>query len=141
MTYLRKAVVELKKSGIKIEKISSIYKTAPVNFEDQPYFFNAVGKGRTDLSPLECLRLFKSIEKHLGRKSGKRFGPREIDIDLLLYGNLTMKTKPLTVPHPRMHLRKFVLVPLLEIESNFKQKFPKFPESQRVTRYKRDWLL
>lgn len=115
LDYLKNAVLQLKKSGIKIIKLSSVYKTSPVGYKKQPYFLNAVGKGNTRLKPLECLEVFKSIEKQLGRKRRKRFGPREIDIDLLLYGRLNTKSKKLTLPHPRMHLRKFVLIPLLEI--------------------------
>lgn len=117
LNYLKAAVRELKKSGIKIVKLSSIYRTAPVGYKNQPYFYNAVGKGETNLKPLECLDLFKSIEKKLGRKPRRRFGPREIDIDLLIYGKIKMRSRRLILPHPRMHSRKFVLDPLKEIDT------------------------
>lgn len=119
-TYLRKGINALKISNIRIKRLSSVYQTSPVSLKTQPHFLNAVLKAETTLSPEALLLLFKQIEKSLGRVGGKRFGPRTLDLDLLRYGNLRLNTKTLTVPHPRMTRRKFVLVPLLEINPKLK---------------------
>jgi 2-amino-4-hydroxy-6-hydroxymethyldihydropteridine diphosphokinase len=98
-----------------IERVSSIYETAPVGYLDQPPFFNLVCQGTASLSPLELLRFVKDTEIQLGRQPTFRNGPRVIDIDLLLYDHLILHTEQLTIPHPRMAERAFVLVPLVEI--------------------------
>lgn len=96
-------------------KVSSVYRTSPIEKTDQPYFLNAVVSAKTTLKALECLKVFKKIEKWLGRTQGERFGPRKLDLDLLLYDRKILKTRELVLPHPRMIFRKFVLIPLLEI--------------------------
>jgi 2-amino-4-hydroxy-6-hydroxymethyldihydropteridine diphosphokinase len=100
---------------LSIERISSVYETEPVGYLDQPPFFNLVCQGTTNLSPLELLKFVKDTEVHLGRQPTFRNGPRMIDIDILLYGDLYIQEEQLTIPHPRMAERAFVLVPLVEI--------------------------
>ncbi len=117
---------------------SSVYKSAPKYREDQPPFLNAVAKVETDKGPKEILRNLRSIEKQLGKSPPFRFGPRTIDLDLLMYDNLILPnleewhaleidpnqqtSKPanqqLVLPHPRMHERRFVLEPLSELLSS-----------------------
>jgi 2-amino-4-hydroxy-6-hydroxymethyldihydropteridine diphosphokinase len=98
-----------------IQKVSSIYETPPWGVIDQPAFLNQVLAAETSLSPVELLAAVKEIESKMGRVPSVRYGPRLIDIDILLYGNTVLNTPTLTRPHPRMAERAFVLVPLLEI--------------------------
>jgi 2-amino-4-hydroxy-6-hydroxymethyldihydropteridine diphosphokinase len=100
---------------VDIDKISSVYETEPVGYLDQPCFLNMVCHGQTVPSPHELLRKIKAIEEALGRKPSFRNAPRPIDIDILLYDDLCLETEHLTIPHPRMSERAFVLVPLVEI--------------------------
>ncbi|MEW6008123.1 MAG: 2-amino-4-hydroxy-6-hydroxymethyldihydropteridine diphosphokinase [Candidatus Omnitrophota bacterium] len=109
---IKNAINLLKQAGVKIEKISKIIKTRPVGGPPQSDFLNAAIKAKTDLSPLSLLKALKKIEKDLGRRRTVRFGPRIIDLDILIYDNLKLKTKKLTIPHPRMWQRDFVLKPL-----------------------------
>ena len=97
---------------------SSLYETEPWGFLDQPNFLNQVLEAETLLSPLELLDHIKGIEKEVGRKPGRRFGPRLIDIDILLYGDQSISEDGLTIPHKRMMERAFVLIPLDEITPN-----------------------
>ena len=117
---IRRAVKLLgKKKDIKILKVSSLYETEPVGYVKQDWFVNSCLKAETNLSPRQLLAILKDIEKKLKRK--KRFirwGPRTIDLDILLYDNLRLKTKDLVIPHPEMHKRAFVLIPLMELEPN-----------------------
>ncbi len=94
---------------------SSLYRTAPVGYADQPDFVNAVVKLQTGLSPRELLQALHTIENRHARKRSMRNAPRTLDLDLLLYGMLVMREEDLTLPHPRMHERAFVLMPLAEI--------------------------
>jgi 2-amino-4-hydroxy-6-hydroxymethyldihydropteridine diphosphokinase len=96
---------------------SSVRETDPVGFADQPKFLNAVAELRTDLSPRELLERLLAIERELGRERARerRWGPRLIDLDLLLYGGEVIDEPGLTVPHPRLAERRFVLEPLAEI--------------------------
>jgi 2-amino-4-hydroxy-6-hydroxymethyldihydropteridine diphosphokinase len=100
---------------VRLGRISSLYETAPVGLTDQPWFLNLVCAGETDLSPEALLKLAKTIEGDMGRKQGVRFGPRPIDIDILLYDDLVLSTPRLVIPHPRLHERAFVLIPLSEV--------------------------
>jgi 2-amino-4-hydroxy-6-hydroxymethyldihydropteridine diphosphokinase len=104
--------------AISIERVSSIYETEPVGYLDQPPFFNLVCQGSTNLAPLELLKFVKDTEVHMGRQPTFRNGPRVIDIDILLYDDISIQTEQLTIPHPRMAERAFVLVPLVEIAPN-----------------------
>ena len=94
---------------------SPIYETPPWGIEDQPKFFNQVIKADTYLQPEPLLKHLKRLEVALGRKPNVRNGPRLIDIDILFYDHLVLNTPLLTVPHPRMHERGFVLLPLMDI--------------------------
>lgn len=102
--------------GIQITAVSERIETEPVGGPaGQGNFLNAAVQVETDLSPEELLAAVKDIELRMGRKPGPRWGPREIDIDILLYGSETHSTCELEIPHPRMHERRFVLVPLAAI--------------------------
>jgi 2-amino-4-hydroxy-6-hydroxymethyldihydropteridine diphosphokinase len=94
---------------------SSLYRSAPVGYADQPDFINAVAKVQTRLSPHELLDALHVIENRHGRRRSVRNAPRTLDLDLLLYGMLVVDEDGLTLPHPRMHERAFVLLPLAEI--------------------------
>lgn len=100
---------------VSIELVSSLYETEPVGLKEQPNFLNAVVAIETDLKPLELLNFCLATEKQMGRVREVRWGPRNIDIDLLVYHNVEMITSSLELPHPRMPERKFVLIPLAEI--------------------------
>ncbi|MCX5702138.1 MAG: 2-amino-4-hydroxy-6-hydroxymethyldihydropteridine diphosphokinase [Candidatus Omnitrophica bacterium] len=115
-TNIRKALDLISKTrGIKIEKSSRIYETEPQGGPKQGKFLNAAVKIKTSLAPHYLLRALKKIESDLGRQKTVRFGPRQIDLDILLYGNKIINRKNLKVPHPRMFEREFVLRPLREI--------------------------
>ncbi|MBI2113394.1 MAG: 2-amino-4-hydroxy-6-hydroxymethyldihydropteridine diphosphokinase [Candidatus Wildermuthbacteria bacterium] len=98
-----------------IERVSSLYETEPVGYEDQAWFLNCVAMAKTQLSPLELLLFLQSLEARLGRVRTVRNGPRPIDLDILLYGQDVLCMSGLLVPHPGMHERRFVLQPLTEI--------------------------
>jgi len=100
---------------VEILKASSVYETEPVDYPDQPWFLNQVLEVRTALGPPALLRLAKSVEAEMKRVPTVAKGPRTIDIDILLAGDLLVETPDLVIPHPRLHLRKFALVPLSEI--------------------------
>lgn len=102
-------------SGIIVAGVSSLYETAPVGYVDQPDFINAVAILETDLSPHELLAVLLKVEEQMGRVRTIRWGPRVIDIDILLYGDVQVEENDLQVPHPRMMERRFVLEPLAEI--------------------------
>ncbi len=109
-------VAELERRGVTVEMRSSVYETEPVGIEEQPWYLNQVIRGRTRLDPHGLLEECKRIERLFGREpTGVRFGPRPLDIDVLLYSDRVIEDDRLTIPHPRMHERRFVLVPLLEI--------------------------
>ena len=106
----------LEKEHIKILKSSSIYETQPVDYSAQPWFLNQMLEVNTVLLPDELLDILKKIEAKLGRLKSIPKGPREIDIDIILAGELIQKTPRLQIPHPQMHKRNFVLVPLREMD-------------------------
>lgn len=96
-------------------RCSHLYETPPWGVLEQPLFLNQVLRGNTTLPPLKLLDSLKHIEKHLGRKDTLRFGPRVIDLDILLYGERVIRSARLQVPHPRMLERAFVMLPLAEL--------------------------
>jgi 2-amino-4-hydroxy-6-hydroxymethyldihydropteridine diphosphokinase len=102
-----------------IVKVSSLYETEPVGNEDQPNFINSVAEIRTDLSPHELLAYLNRIEEKLGRVRSEKWGPRTIDLDIIFYGDQIIKDDNLIIPHPRAHLRRFVLEPICEIAPEF----------------------
>lgn len=101
--------------GIVVRRRSGLYETEPVGISDQPWFVNAVVEIETDLSPYELLAVCKQIERALGRQERVRYGPREIDLDILLYDDMIVNEPDLQIPHAQLHQRRFVLVPLAEI--------------------------
>jgi 2-amino-4-hydroxy-6-hydroxymethyldihydropteridine diphosphokinase len=101
----------------RITRTSGFYRSAPVGYLDQPEFLNAVVELDTDLAPVALLENLQEIEKSHGRERPFIGAPRTLDLDLLLYGDATIDSPRLTVPHPRMHERAFVLTPLLELDS------------------------
>ncbi len=104
--------------AVQLTSFSSVYETAAAYVEDQPPFLNAVVAGTTKLAPHALLALLKQIEHACGRRPGLRYGPRPLDLDILLYGDQALNTDDLIIPHPRMHERDFVLRPLAEIAPN-----------------------
>lgn len=100
---------------IVVDKVAGLYKTAPVGYTDQAWFYNTVARIQTTFDPHALLALLLQTEDTLGRVRNIRWGPRTVDLDLLLYEDLVIDTPALTVPHPRMLERAFVLVPLSEI--------------------------
>jgi 2-amino-4-hydroxy-6-hydroxymethyldihydropteridine diphosphokinase len=115
--YLDRALQALQeRAGIEVTQVSSYYETAPVGGpEGQGPYLNAAAELETDLEPRELLAVLLDVERELGRVRDQRFGPRTIDLDLLLYGDRVLREDGLTVPHPRLHERRFVLAPLAEI--------------------------
>jgi 2-amino-4-hydroxy-6-hydroxymethyldihydropteridine diphosphokinase len=100
---------------ITIEKCSNVYETEPQNLKDQPYFLNCAIKIKTGLLPSKLLEMCQQIESAIGRNQTIRFGPRNIDIDILTFNEECIDSPKLTIPHPRMFERNFVLIPLREI--------------------------
>jgi len=96
-------------------KKSKIYQTEPYGVTDQPEFLNLVVCGETLIPPLELLTILKKIERKIGRMPSKRWGPREIDLDIIIYGNFKLSTPILKIPHPDMENRPFVTIPLKEV--------------------------
>ncbi|MGH2758744.1 MAG: 2-amino-4-hydroxy-6-hydroxymethyldihydropteridine diphosphokinase [Actinomycetota bacterium] len=117
LAFLKAAVAALRATpGVEVARTSSVYETDPVGAEDQPMFLNAVAEVRTELPPADLLGRLKQIEADVGRTPGQDWGPREIDLDLLMYDDEMIDEGDLEVPHPEMAHRSFVLVPLLEID-------------------------
>ncbi len=116
VTLLNDALSRLAGSGrVRLTKRSSLYETAPVGMTEQPGFLNLVAEVETDLDPQDLLELALVVERSLGRVRTQRWGPRTVDIDILLYGDVRVDTPILAIPHPEMTRRRFVLEPLLEI--------------------------
>jgi 2-amino-4-hydroxy-6-hydroxymethyldihydropteridine diphosphokinase len=115
---LRDAIAVLRKAGVDVTRISSIYETEPVDYLDQPWFLNCAVEAETELPAIALLKGLRQIEADMGSNKLVPKGPRLIDLDILLYGDEVIETPELQVPHPRMHLRRFVLKPLAEIAPN-----------------------
>ena len=113
--YLREAISRLSDLGV-IRQVSAFYETQPVEVQtDQPWFLNGALAMETELMPLAFLNHMLAVELSMGRVRTEPKGPRTIDIDILLFGNVVLDTPELTIPHPAMHQRRFVLEPLAEI--------------------------
>ena len=111
---LKRAIAALPPQ-MEVQAKSQVYETPPWGFEDQPKFFNQVVKVKTYLEPELLLRHLKRLELALGREASFQYGPRLIDIDILFYDDLVLETPSLVIPHPRLHERGFVLLPLMDI--------------------------
>jgi len=143
---LRAAIAALGDACVRVTRVSSFYETEPVDFLEQGWFLNCAVEGETDVPALELLRALRGIETRMGSKKLVAKGPRLIDMDILLYGSETNDTPELQVPHPRMHLRRFVLVPLTEIapeavhpslKKTVKQLLEETPDCSAVRRFDR----
>ena len=119
-TNLHAAIAALTLAGVRVDRVSSIYETEPVDYQDQPWFLNCVLEAETDMQPHALLQALRAIESQLGSKKEFAKGPRKIDLDILLYGSETIDTPELQIPHPRMLLRRFVLAPLAELVPTLK---------------------
>jgi 2-amino-4-hydroxy-6-hydroxymethyldihydropteridine diphosphokinase len=126
---LRGAVDRLKENEVKILGVSSIYETEPQDIREQPWFLNIALHGETHLFPMQLLSRIRKIQLEMAGKLTIPKGPRIIDIDILLFGNFLIETPDLTIPHPRMSGRRFVLEPLLEIAPDLRH-----PRSRRAMR-------
>jgi 2-amino-4-hydroxy-6-hydroxymethyldihydropteridine diphosphokinase len=113
---LRAAITALPPAVSVLEQ-SFVYETLPWGVIDQPNFLNMVIKGETQLKPLELLKQLKALETSLGRVPSNHYGPRKIDIDILFYEDIILDTPELTLPHPHLHERAFVLAPLADLAS------------------------
>jgi len=145
---IRKAVESLRQlPQTNVSGVSSLYDTEPVGETEQPPFLNAVAWIETELLPRELLWQMLLIEKRMGRVRSKRWGPRSIDLDLLFYDDELIDEPDLQVPHPEAHRRAFVLLPLLELDPNFRhpvtgetvrrmiQKLPPNPPVRKLGRF------
>ncbi|ACN99500.1 2-amino-4-hydroxy-6-hydroxymethyldihydropteridine pyrophosphokinase [Sulfurihydrogenibium azorense Az-Fu1] len=118
LTNLNRAI-KILSDKIQILKVSKIYETKPIGVENQPDFLNMAVMGQTELDHLSLFEFVKNVEKQVGRVYRYRWGPREIDIDILFYNDLIYKSKALEIPHPRLHERDFVLKPLMDLDPDF----------------------
>ncbi len=131
---LEEALARLGGSGrLTVVKRSSVYETEPVGVTDQPWFYNLAAEVDTALSPEELLHLTKAVEQEMMRTREIRWGPRTIDIDIVLYEDVKLATDRLTIPHPEMTRRRFVLEPLHEIAPDLV-----LPDDRRVEQMLRD---
>lgn len=131
---LRKAIERLGELG-NLVAVSSVYETEPVNFTAQPWFLNLVLALETEMMPMQLLGRLQKIEVDMGRRRMVQKGPRNIDLDILLFGRSIVDTPRLVIPHPAMHERRFVLEPLLEIAPDVRH-----PVFKRTVRELRDAL-
>jgi 2-amino-4-hydroxy-6-hydroxymethyldihydropteridine diphosphokinase len=117
LQFLQRAVKQLAEAmSIQVSGVSSVYETEPVGPTEQTWFLNAVAAIDTSLSPITLLHQTQAIERALGRETTYHWGPRAIDLDILLYGGMQVSTATLTIPHAELRNRAFVLVPLLELD-------------------------
>ena len=114
-SFLERALQLLDSRWLRLRRTSGLWETEPCEVENQPWFLNLVAEVDTNLAPAALLERTARVERRLGRRRRRPKGPRTIDIDILLYGDLVMDTAELTIPHPRMAQRRFVLEPLSEL--------------------------
>ena len=129
---LSRCCLEIQKNNIEILDYSSVYQTEPEGFTKQPLFLNMAIKVNVLISPVKLLNICKKIELKMGRKTGKKWRPRVIDIDILLFGYKNINKSNLKIPHPHLRERKFALLPLLELSPDLKDP---------ITREKYKYLL
>ncbi|MGB9678908.1 MAG: 2-amino-4-hydroxy-6-hydroxymethyldihydropteridine diphosphokinase [Thermoanaerobacteraceae bacterium] len=144
---IKNAVLSLgKRQGIKLKKVSPMYETKPVGYKDQDMFLNIAIQIETDLDPYKLLEIIHEIEKEMKRERIIRWGPRTIDIDILLYNEININNIYLTIPHPRMWERAFVLIPLSNLNPYIKKNdiyikdlIEKLTDKNDVVMYKNNW--
>ncbi|EGD50630.1 2-amino-4-hydroxy-6-hydroxymethyldihydropteridine pyrophosphokinase [Thermoanaerobacter ethanolicus JW 200] len=144
---LKRAVFELEHwEGIILKKLSPIYETKPVGYLNQDMFLNIAVEVETNIGPYDLLKVVNEIEKKLKRQRLIRWGPRTIDIDILLYDDIELNDEVLTIPHPRMWERAFVLIPLSDInpfikkgDVYIKDLIAELPDKEGVKLYKENW--
>ncbi len=133
---IEQAIELLIENGMRLEYKSSIYESEPVSEIEQPRFLNVALGLKTELAPQACLKLVQQIETKLGRVRTVKNGPRTIDLDILFYDQLVISSKDLVIPHPRMHQRAFVLVPLAEILPDYLHPVYNMTVAELLTRVK-----
>jgi 2-amino-4-hydroxy-6-hydroxymethyldihydropteridine diphosphokinase len=131
---LRDAIAALAKSDIRVVRVSSVYETQPVDYLDQAWFLNMALGAETELPALDLLHTLREIEAQMGSQKLIGKGPRLIDMDILLCGDQVIDTPELQVPHPRMHLRRFVLEPLAEIAPNVRHPVSHLSSTEMLSR-------
>ena len=145
---LERALVQLEDRGVRITERSSLYLTEPVGGPPQDWFLNAAVRAETSLEPEPLLEACLTTEREMGRVRAERDGPRTLDVDILLYGELVRDTEGLTLPHPRLQDRLFVLIPLAEMEPSLRhpvlgltvdQMRRRCPDRSRVEKHQTGW--
>ncbi len=129
---LDEALERLRQAGLGIQRVSAWYETEPVDYRDQPWFLNCVAEVVTELMPLQLLKRLQKIEWEMGRRRVVPRGPRNIDLDILFYGRHVIDRPELTVPHPRLHERRFVLEPLRELNPELRHPVTKKSVSEML---------
>jgi len=132
IAHIQRAFELLEAGGCNVRRVSSFYKTEPVGLRDQPWFINCVAEVETGLSPRALLRAAKSFESAMGRQRTFPGGPRLIDIDILLYEDAEVNLPTVTIPHPRLGERRFMLVPLKELAPTARHPISKKTVSQML---------
>ena len=117
---IRRALDLIREARVEVCRLSSYYKTEPVDFRAQRWFVNCVAEVATELMPLQLLKALQAVERSLGRHPGIAKGPRPIDIDILVYENVVVRSSVLTIPHERLSERRFVLIPLRELAAQLR---------------------
>lgn len=138
---LTAALTELSKHGLKITKSSRLFLTAPVPVSDQPWYHNAVVAVETTLSPFALLEVLQTIENDFGRVRTERNAPRVLDLDLIAYNDTILDKPELIVPHPRMHDRGFVLLPLADIAPDWVHPISKKPLTELIASIPTDQIV
>jgi 2-amino-4-hydroxy-6-hydroxymethyldihydropteridine diphosphokinase len=133
-----RAIKLLRKKGIIVTKRSSLYETEPWGVKDQPLFINMAIEIETGLKPKVLLKILKDVEKEVGRKESTKWGPRIIDLDILLIDNIVLNKDNLKIPHPLMHKRDFVLLPLCEIAPDIKHPLLKLSIGDLLQQLQKD---
>ncbi len=133
---IRKAFERLQEEFLFEAKLSTLIETPPWGIEDQPSFLNAAAIGLSEWKPTAIVNYCKLLERELGRVDAVKYGPRLIDLDLLLFGEETWKSEGVVVPHPEMHKRSFVLMPLVELDPNWIHPIEKKTISELLVKLK-----
>ena len=142
--------LKLIKDMDEIRKVSPLYQTEPMGFKDQSFFLNCVIEVQTNSNPEQMLLFLKSIEQKLGRTASVKNGPRIIDIDILFFDDFCIENDDVIIPHPRLHERLFVLIPLMDVnpdvihpllKKTVRELYDAVQHEEMVTLYKNTWFL